>query len=51
MSTRRQVLAGGTAAVGAALWADTPARAASPDNPTGALVDLTKPTVPFPHVW
>jgi xylan 1,4-beta-xylosidase len=55
MITRRQVLLGGGAVVGAALGSDvgptTPAEAVVSAAGPGVVVDLTKPTTPFPHVW
>ncbi|GAA4623191.1 cellulase family glycosylhydrolase [Actinoallomurus vinaceus] len=54
--TRRQMLAGGAAAAGSVLGAELlrPGTAAAAETrSTGAqvIVDLTKPTSPFPHVW
>jgi xylan 1,4-beta-xylosidase len=52
--TRRHVLLGGAAAAGAALTSSvlgsSPASAAPTTGPQ-AMVDLSRPTSPFPHVW
>ncbi|MGO4428037.1 hypothetical protein AB4Z54_57315, partial [Streptomyces sp. MCAF7] len=55
--TRRQMLLGGAAAAGTALGSELldagPAAAAGTSSTATAqaVVDLTRPTSPFPHVW
>ncbi|MEU5642066.1 GH39 family glycosyl hydrolase [Streptomyces milbemycinicus] len=55
--TRRQMLLGGAAAAGTALGSElldaAPAAAAGTSSTATAqaVVDLTRPTSPFPHVW
>jgi xylan 1,4-beta-xylosidase len=48
--TRRQVLQYGGAAAAAAALAGLPGTARAATTPT-ALVDLSRPATPFPHVW
>lgn len=50
--TRRQLMLGGAAAAGGALASTVfSAEAATATTGATAVVDLTKPSVPFPHVW